>query len=75
MTIKDLIKGKDYEYIARVNVLPNGQRDVVGFFKIVNGKIFSSEGQTYPENEEIFKYEEWSLPEDGIRTSLTIFVR
>lgn len=29
MTIKDLIKGKDYEYIARVNVLPNGQRDVV----------------------------------------------
>lgn len=74
-TIKDLIKEKDYDYVSYRITLP-GDRDIfAGCFKSKGGKIIPLDGDIYSEDEEILRYEEWKLPEKGIKTGLTVIVK
>lgn len=75
MTIKDLIKNKDYDYISRRVTLPKkaGGRDTFfGCTRSENGKLIPLDGDSYDENTEIVSYEEWSDEEEGIKNGLTI---
>ena len=75
MTVRDLIKNKDYDYISWRATLPEnlGGGDMfVGCAKSENGKLISLDGDIYSENTEILEYEEWSDEEEGIKNGLTI---
>lgn len=81
MTVKDLIKHKDYDYISWRIKLDEEDRDKIGeddiFFGVCrseNGKLISMDGDTYSEDEEVLSYEEWSRPEKGIINGLTVVV-
>ena len=77
MTVKDLIENKDYDYISWRVTLP---KDLVagdtfmGASKSVNGELITLDGDTYCEETEVLNYEEWSNPEKGIASGLTIVV-
>lgn len=75
MTVKDLIKNKDYDYIAWRVTLPEsvgGGDTFFGVSKSVSGKLVSMDGSSYSENTEVISYEEWSNPEENITNGLTI---
>ena len=79
MTVKDLIKNKDYDYISwRIN-LDEPTRKIIGdddiFFgccRSEGGKLISLDGDIYSEDEIVLKYEEWSEPD--IANGLTVIV-
>lgn len=76
MTVEDLIKNKDYDFISWRRILPEslGGKDIfIGATKSEGGKLFSLDGDRYLENTEIFSYEEWDNPEDGIKNGLTVY--
>ena len=76
MTVGDLIKNKDYDYISYRTILPShcGVGDIfTGVAKSKNGKLISLDGDSHSENEEIFLYNEWSKPSIGIENGLTVF--
>lgn len=77
MTIGDLIKNKDYDYVSyrlkiqsKEDIFPDGI--FAGCFKSKDGEIISLDGDTYSKEEEVFEYEEWSKPEEGIQNGLTV---
>lgn len=75
MTVKDLIKNKDYDYISwRMNAPEDWiEEDIlVGACKSKNGKLISIDGDSYSENEVIVRYEEWS--DDDFKNGLTVVV-
>ena len=74
MTIGDLIKNKDYDYISYRLTLPNGDNTFAGCFASKDGEIISLDGDIYDKNEEVLSYEEWTSPEDDIQNGLTIVV-
>lgn len=81
ITVGDLIKNKDYDYISWRIKLDGEDRDKVGeddiFFGVCrseNGKLISMDGDTYSEDEVVISYEEWSKPEKGIMNGLTVVV-
>lgn len=78
MTVGDLIKNKDYDYISYRLLLPNDSKDSNGeFFGVASskdGKLISLDGDTiYSEEDEIIRYEEWSNNE--IKNGLTVVVK
>lgn len=76
MTIGDLIKNKDYDYVSYRLTLPDGDDTFAGCFASKGGKIIPLDGDTiYDENDEVLNYEEWDSPEDDIRNGLTIVVK
>lgn len=75
MTIGDLVKTKDYDYISYRLTLPDGEDTFAGCFKSENGEIIPLDDDIYDENEEVLSYEEWSKPEDDIQNGLTVVVR
>ena len=75
MTIKDLIRNKDYDYVSyRLTVPSNSEYDDIfaGCFRSENGEIHSLDGDSYNELEEVLFYEEWTSPEDNVKNGLTI---
>ena len=75
MTIKDLIKNKDYDYISWRRISPediDGDDIFFGATKSENGKLISLDGDYYSENTEIISYEEWDSLEDNIKNGLTV---
>ena len=74
MTIGDLIKNKDYDYISYRLTLPKGDDTFAGCFASKGGEIISLDGDIYNKNEEVLSYEEWTAPEDDVQNGLTIVV-
>lgn len=77
MTIGDLIKNKDYDYINYYLIIPDvndGEPVFAGIFKSEGGKIISLDGDSYSEDEEVVEYEEWSNPSKGLEKCLTVVV-
>ena len=75
MTVGDLIKNKDYDYISWRVTLPEkagGGDTFFGCTESKNGKLFALDGDIYSERTEVLKYREWSKEEDGIKNGLTI---
>ena len=75
MTIGDLLKNKDYDYVSYRLTLPNGDDTFAGCFASKDGAIISLDGYIYNKNEEVLSYEEWSQLEDDIQNGLTIVVK
>ena len=76
MTIGDLIKNKDYDYVSYRLTLPDGDDIFVGCFASKDGKIISLDGDTiYDEDDEVLSFKEWSKSEDNIQNGLTIVVK
>lgn len=73
MTIKDLIKQKDYDYIELRELLPEEGSNVqifIGACKSVGGELISLDGDYYSRQVNIVSYEEWSTGD--IKNGLTI---
>lgn len=78
MTVGDLIKNKDYDYISWRVTLPEdlGGEDIFsGVAKSENGKLISLDGDSYSESTEIISYEEWDNPEEDIKNGLTVIYK
>lgn len=75
MTIAELIKNKDYDYVSYRIVLPDGEDTFAGCFRTKKGEIISLDGDIYSADEEVIRYEEWSKPEERIRRGLTVVVK
>ena len=75
MTIGNLIKNKNYDYVEyRLTILSDS--DIfAGCFKSENGEIIPLDGDSYSKNEEVLSYGEWTQPEDGIDNGLTVVVK
>lgn len=78
MTIGDLIKEKDYDYVSYKmhfdSIKWDTYAETIGCFASKNGKIIPLDGDTYSEKVEVLSYEEWSRPEKGIINGLTVIV-
>lgn len=72
MTIGDLIKNKDYDYIEYRIMLPNGNDIFAGCFSSKSGEIISLDGDNYNKDEEILSYREWSNFKENIKNGLTV---
>lgn len=75
MTVGDLIKNKDYDYISWRITLPEklgGGDTLFGITSSKNGELISLDGDTYSKEIEVLSYEEWDNPEEGIENGLTI---
>ena len=75
MTISDLIKNKDYDYVSYRLTLPDGDDTFAGCFSSKDGEIFSLDGDIYNNDEEVLSYKEWTSSEDNIQNGLTIVVK
>ena len=83
MTIKKLIKNKNYECIKIykfVSLQHGAYWSFIGYYSSMNGKLISCcTGEDYLYDEEIYSYYEWSSPEnlwkDEIPNGLTIYIR
>lgn len=75
MTIGELIKNKDYDYVSYRLTLRDGSDTFAGCFASKDGEIIPLDGDIYSSNEEVLNYEEWSKPEDDINNGLTVVVK
>ena len=61
MTIGELIKDKDYDFIELRIYDSKLHRSVfIGSAKSINGDLLSLDGDTYCKESEVLEYEEWS---------------
>lgn len=82
MTVGDLIKNKDYDYISWRITLPKSIVDkcdedsvFIGSCFSKNGKlIFNGNDTDYYEDEVVIKYEEWTRPDKDIENGSTVWV-
>lgn len=77
MTIKDIIRNKNYDYIdIRVTSPENWEEKsiFVGCCKSENRKLIPLDGDTYDESEIVISSEEWKNEERGIKKGLTILI-
>lgn len=75
MTIGDLIKDKDYDYVSYRLILPDGYDIFAGCFASKDGEIISLDGDIYDKSEEVLRYEKWDNPEKSIQSGLTVVVK
>lgn len=75
MTIGDLIKNKDYNYVLYRLILPDGDDTFAGCFASKGGETIPLDGDIYDKDEEVLSYEEWSKPEDDINNGLTVVAK
>ncbi len=71
--IGDLIKNKDYDYVA-YRISWKNEDIFAGSFKAENGRIVPLDGDTYSLNEEVIRSEEWNNPDKGVLNGLTVVV-
>ena len=77
MTIGDLIKNKDYDYISYRMIIPvvnDGESIFAGCFKSEGGKIISLDGDSYSEDEEVVDWSEFTNPSRGVENGLEVVV-
>ena len=78
MTVGDLIKNKDYDYISWRMTLPEkagGGDTFAGCVASRNEELISLDGDTiYSKDKEILSYEEWSKHKEGVENGLTVVV-
>ena len=73
MTVSDLIKNKDYDYIEWRVTSPYDNSDMFfGATKSKNGKLIPLDYDNYYAETEIISYEEWSNLDKEIKNGLTI---
>lgn len=75
MTVRDLIKDKNYVYISWRVTLPEkagGGDTFFGLCKSMNGELISLDGDTYDEDSEVVWYKEWTA--DDFKPGLTVAV-
>lgn len=76
MTVKDLIRKKDYDCIEFRMALPGNLDKSVfyGVAKSKNGELISVDGDNYETElgEEILGYEEWSNESKNVKNGLTV---
>ena len=73
MTVSDLIKNKDCDYIEWRVTSPYDNSDMFfGATKSKHGKLIPLDYDNYHEETEIISYEEWSDLDKGIINGLTI---
>ena len=75
MTIGDLIKNKDYDYVSYRLTLADCYETFAGCFASKDGEISPLDGDIYDKDEEVLSYEEWSKQEDDINNGLTVVVK
>lgn len=75
MTIGDLIKKKDYDYVSYRLTLRDESDTFAGCFASKDGEIIPLDGDIYDKDEKVLRYEEWSKLEDGIQNGLTVVVK
>ena len=75
MTIGELIKNKDYDYVSYRLTPRDGGDKFAGCFASQGGKIIPLDGDIYDNDEEVISYEEWSQLEDDIKNGLTVVVK
>ena len=73
VTIKDIIKNKDYDYIALYFDFPEG-KIFSGCCRSENGSLISLDGGSYDDEMEVKSWEEWSAPENSVEFGLTVVV-
>lgn len=62
MTVRDLIDKKNYTYVEWRVTTPEYiiEEDMFfGYCEVINGELISGDGDTYDENTEVLRYEEW----------------
>lgn len=68
MTVRELLDKKNYRYVEWRVTTPDyitDQEDMLfGYCEIVDGNLISGDGDSYDEDTEVLRYEEW-LSEDG----------
>ena len=76
MTIGDLIKNKDYDFVSYKIMLSDDFNMFAGAFRSKNGEIITiGDDDRYDKDEEVLSYEEWSDDEIGIKNGLTVVVK
>ena len=75
MTIGDLIKNKDYDYVSYRLTLRDGSDTFAGCFASKEGEIIPLDGDSYSKNEEVLSHEEWNNPKQGVKSGLTVVVK
>ena len=75
MTIGELIKNKDYDYVSYRLTLRDGSDTFAGCFASKDGEIIPLDGDIYDKDEEVLSYEEWYDTEEGIQSGLTVIVK
>ena len=71
--IGDLIKDKDYDYVAYI--ISWKEEDIfAGSFKTEDGRIVPLDGDSYDLDEEVVRSKEWNNPDEGIENGLTVVV-
>lgn len=73
MVIKDLIKSKDYDYIALYFDYPEG-KIFFGCCRSEDGNLIALDGDSYDDEMEVKGWEEWSAPEDSVEFGLTVVI-
>ena len=75
MTVGDLIKNKDYDYISYRLLIPDLGDVFIGSCASKNGElIFFGNDTDYSEDDVVVSYEEWTKPEKDIYSGLTVVV-
>lgn len=72
-TVRELIKHKDYDYIAIYFDFPEG-KIFSGCCRSENGNLISLDGDTHNDEMEVKNWEEWSAPENSVKFGLTVVV-
>ena len=75
MTIGDVGKNKNYDYVSQRLSLRDGSDTFAGCFASKDGEIIPLDGDIYDKDEEVLSYEEWTQPEDDINNGLTVVVK
>lgn len=78
MTVGDLIKNKDYDYISWRVTLPekDGGGDIFfGCAASKSGELIPLDGDIYSKSEVVLSFEEWDMPEEGIKNGLTVVIK
>lgn len=74
LTIKDLIKDKDYDFISLRLAVTEADDIFFGTAKSENGELIALDGDTYSEDTKVLEYEEWDNPEENIKNGLTVVI-
>lgn len=78
MTIKDLIKNKNYDCIDIRATPPKGwkvENMLIGYCKSEDGELISLDDDTYDEYEDIISSEEWKNEKVGVMQGLTVVIQ
>lgn len=74
LTIKDLIKDKDYDFIELRLAITEADDIFFGMAKSEDGELIALDGDTYSEDTKVLEHEEWGNPKENIKNGLTVVI-